>query len=207
LEIASDVDNRLDFKYLGGAKANQNLLFFGGDKSNAWKMDSFSVQADKIYLEGNLMTNSIVAKNKQGKYADDFPTDWHGGIATWDINANSVQLTNFTQRSDIRLKKDISSLNINEITEKLTQIKPVAFYWKDNSSNQNLQFGFIAQEVAPVFPNLVNIAADPQKTQSLNYNGFIPLLTVGYQEQEKKIEALTREIKELKQVVEELKND
>jgi predicted nuclease with TOPRIM domain len=49
-----------------------------------------------------------------------------------------------------------------------------------------LHFGFIANDVETLFPNLVsNAGADPEIRRGLNYEEIIPLLVLMVQEQEK----------------------
>jgi len=45
---------RFDFGFQGGASATQNMIFYGGDESNSWKMDNFTVQSSVISLAGNV---------------------------------------------------------------------------------------------------------------------------------------------------------
>jgi hypothetical protein len=45
---------RFDFGFQGGASATQNMLFHGGDASNSWKMDNFTIQSSIISLAGNV---------------------------------------------------------------------------------------------------------------------------------------------------------
>ncbi len=55
------------------------------------------------------------------------------------------------------------------------------------------QYGFIAQEVEKIYPNLVSTANDEMKTKSVNYDGFIPLLVSSIQELKKENDTLKNE--------------
>lgn len=109
----------------------------------------------------------------------------------------------------------------------LDKFHPVSYFYnrKDNSYiklPENLQYGFIAQELEKVLPELVKVQMHPVKTvgsfggintslpdiityKGINYIGMIPLLTKGIQEQQLKIDLLKLEIEKLKTEVEKLK--
>jgi hypothetical protein len=53
--------------------------------------------------------------------------------------------------SDVRLKKEINQFDEVEILDKLKLIKPKTYKWID-STDDNLQLGYIAQEVETIFP-------------------------------------------------------
>ena len=96
--------------------------------------------------------------------------------------------------SDINLKKDISLIQV-DTTDKLMNLKPSSFIFKDDSSNR-LHYGFIAQELENEYPELVQY--NPNKMynnlKSVNYLEIIPLLV-------NKIQLMQKEINELKEKV------
>ena len=57
------------------------------------------------------------------------------------------------------------------------------------------EYGFIAQDVKEVFPDLV--FEDKDGYLSINYNGLIPILVEAFKEQKKIVEIQTAEIKEM----------
>lgn len=109
------------------------------------------------------------------------------------------------QNSDIRVKDniaDIDSMAINSLT-------PVSFKWKKATTNalltsaeasdNNVHYGFIAQEVEKLYPNLVR--TDSRGVKMVNYAGLLPLIIRNLQEtdkvikeQEDIIESLFREL-------------
>ena len=98
---------------------------------------------------------------------------------------NYIRADRIYTRSDIRLKNTIEELGDNDL-DKLNKLVPKSYNFK----NDNIKhFGFIAQEVEKVFPNLVSTDNDGMK--SINYLEMIPLLL-------HKINHLERIIKELK---------
>jgi len=62
---------------------------------------------------------------------------------------------------------------------------------------KQLQYGFVAQEVEKIYPNLVTTAQDEMKTKSVNYDGFIPLLVSSVQELKKENDELRARIEKL----------
>ena len=75
-----------------------------------------------------------------------------GTLGTGLVYSNGGTLTS-TNPSDERLKDNITDLQygLNEIL----QLRPVSYDWKDDKINQCKQYGFIAQEVQEVMPELV----------------------------------------------------
>jgi hypothetical protein len=100
-----------------------------------------------------------------------------------------------TQLSDARLKRDITPINstINDIQK----INAYSYYWIDENRDRDQQIGLLAQEVEKVFPRLVK--RDAAGLLSVNYNGFVPLLIKGMQEQQQQINDLKKEIDLLKE--------
>jgi hypothetical protein len=121
---------------------------------------------------------------------NDWPVGWGGGLSTWDICANQILHSGLTNRSDRRYKNSILELRPQypDIRTRFMQLQPVSYYYNPGVSNdpQRLHFGFIANDVETLFPNLVsNAGADPEIHRGLNYEEIIPLLVLMVQEQEK----------------------
>lgn len=145
------------------------------------------------------------------------------GGAGWAIWANSWAggTTNWQGPSDERLKKDINPMQ--NALEKILMLNSVSFTWdKDRHSKiafpEGLQFGFIAQEVEKIFPNIVHEkllsgSYDPQNPASsgeiykcMDYTALIPVLTKAIQEQNVVIEQLKKQIEEQNKRIDVLEN-
>jgi len=74
---------------------------------------------------------------------------------------------------------------------------------KDPSKSQDLQLGFIAQELEKALPNLVH--TDEAGYKSVNYIGLIPLLTEAIKEQQKTLEKQAASIEKLQGELAEIK--
>jgi len=112
----------------------------------------------------------------------------------------------------------MNNLNLNkDLMSKIRQLEPISFDWNDDLNNKannpqdstgksmgkidkaffnRLQYGFSAQDVQNIFPELVY--EDNAGTLGINYQGFIPMLFVMVQDQQAKIEELNSEIQTLK---------
>ena len=90
----------------------------------------------------------------------------------------------FRQSSDKRLKENIR--DIKGSLKKVQSIRSVKFDWKDDGAKN--QFGFIAQELQAVLPEVVN--ENPDGYLGVDYSEMIPILVDAIKEQQKIIENL-----------------
>jgi hypothetical protein len=130
--------------------------------------------------EKGLMTIGI--ENDSGYLKSDNIVLWSGAGAgfvgvntkspqyTLDVNGN-VNATSYNASSDYRLKENIMSLNG---TFTVDDLNPVTYNLKSGGKQD---IGFIAHEVQEFYPFLVTGKKDGSNNQSLNYNGFIGILT------------------------------
>jgi hypothetical protein len=143
--------------------------------------------------------NGVVATNDSGSLTD-WPSGWGGGLSTWDICASGIRYSSLSQRSDIRYKENIKTVEsgLNQIN----QVRPVTFNWKKDVpfySDPQIQYGFIAQEIEKIFPDLIQ--NDNNGYKSVSYNAFTPLLVKCIQEQQQQIQSLEERIKKLEELI------
>lgn len=103
------------------------------------------------------------------------------------FDGGNAQLSGtLTQSSDARLKTNIQSLDASTSLAAINSLTPVAYDWLDPNKGGVRQYGFIAQQVAQVFPNLVSTtsatALTPDGTLGLNYIGLIAPLVEAVQQ-------------------------
>jgi len=83
--------------------------------------------------------------------------------------------TSWTTPSDSRMKDVLS--NVSNATDMLSSITPVYFTYNADS-NKKRHIGVLAQEVLPVFPDIVASNADPTAMMGVDYGAFAaPLIT------------------------------
>jgi hypothetical protein len=90
----------------------------------------------------------------------------------------------------------------------IDQIKPLKYKKFSNIKKQGNsweEYGFIAQDVNKVLPILVKEGKTSEKLLSINYTGFIPILTKAIQDQQKIIDQNQSEINQLKSELNSLK--
>ena len=113
----------------------------------------------------------------------------------------------FSSSSDLRLKKDIN--NLGSVLDRLLQLRPVSYRFKRVAESEPQTDGFIAQEVEPLFPEVVS---DVGGYKGIAYSELVPV-TVGaiqelnrkVEEKDAKLEAQEAEIQDLKQNIAQLK--
>jgi hypothetical protein len=100
-------------------------------------------------------------------------------------NGNATLAGNLIQNSDQRLKTNIRTLDASSSLAAIKALNPLSYSWIDPDKGGIPQYGFIAQDVQKVFPNLVSVTSPtpltPDGTLSLNYNGFIAPLVAAVQ--------------------------
>ncbi|MDD5290948.1 MAG: tail fiber domain-containing protein [Patescibacteria group bacterium] len=94
--------------------------------------------------------------------------------------------------SDITLKKDISSLDINDLLARVADLRPVSYQWNTDDDNAPLRFGFIAQEVELLFPDLVTTSTwgDGTQRKFLATGGLVPYIVGAVKAQQEEIKKL-----------------
>ena len=113
--------------------------------------------------------------------------------------------------SDARLKKKVKT--IDGALSTIKKLRATAYHFRtDEFPDMKLlageQYGFIAQELEKVLPNLVTNSMNPDKEKAfkrVNYTGMIPFLVSGMQEQQIIIEQQQQEIEDLEAQVSEIK--
>jgi hypothetical protein len=99
-------------------------------------------------------------------------------LVTGDLNSTS----------DERLKDNIEPIE-NALSD-VCKLEGVSFNWKDTGTKAT---GFIAQQVEPILPDLVNTNED-DGIKSVNYIGLIGHLVEAIKEQQAQIDALTAKL-------------
>lgn len=118
-------------------------------------------------------------------------------VIGYDIRAYNILCNSISYVSDRNKKENIKP--IATAPSGLYDIKSYTYNFKkekERPADDNEHFGFIAQEVEKVFPNLVSVSE--KGDYALNYTEFIPLLLTALKDQKSEIEALKQEVSNLK---------
>ena len=144
-----------------------------------------------------------------GAITDTFPTSNSGQYAGYFWGNTKVigtlTCTSLTQTSDAITKNNVQYLR-EDIGGKISQLKPISFYYNlddrlfnvaeiESPAAKQMHYGFIAQELQDVLPNIVYMGQD--SVLSINYIELIPLLVQVVQTQQQQIENLQNQVQAL----------
>ncbi|MBK7475961.1 MAG: tail fiber domain-containing protein [Haliscomenobacter sp.] len=109
----------------------------------------------------------------------------------------------YTPTSDERLKKDIQPMG--STLEAVLKLQPKRYRFLEQPSNSPETLGFLAQDVARLFPELVQHGGDGGgDVYTMDYSGFGILAIKAIQEQQQRIEQQQKTIDQLLQRIEAL---
>ena len=106
-----------------------------------------------------------------------------------DNSTGQIKANAFVCYSSQRYKKDIQILN--DPMDVLNKINGVSFKWKDTD---RLDYGFIAEDVGKVLPNIVAWENNKKDAQGMDYLKIISFLVEATKKQQKEIDELKREL-------------
>jgi hypothetical protein len=101
----------------------------------------------------------------------------------------------FVTSSDRRLKRDIA--RFDDVLERVMQLQPSSYYYKDVIDPERRAWGFIAQEVEKIFPEII-YQGDSYK--ALAYDDFAILSIKAIQEQQELIKDLQEQAEEAQEL-------
>ena len=98
---------------------------------------------------------------------------------------------NYFSLSDLRLKQDVSPLG--GVLDRVLQLRPVSYLFRGAAEGTPRTLGLIAQEVEPLFPEVVGELAG---TKSLAYSELVPVTIRAIQELDRKVNSENAELRE-----------
>ena len=144
--------------------------------------------------------NTIVFTGSEFYPLSGYPTLGNSGTPWYQLYAAQAYFySDPVILSDINLKTNIQ--DITSVKANIGLLRPVTYNFKSESNifkfqtYNNLQYGFIAQEVKEIFPDLVITMEDG--TLAIRYNALIPVLVQAIKEQQAEINDLTKRISDL----------
>ena len=200
LASASPVSAQLIIRNSGHAESGTNPIVNDSDMVTTLKIfgDSILGSAGRItfgdsayvYIgeKGTDNTNKLFLYGKKGVYMSIAQPDVPTTIAYYDADVDDnfnfnfdVTVPTMYMQSDERYKENIEP--VGEVLPSLRNLQPVTYNLKSRKSdgtmrhsanNGSERYGFIAQNVKDVFPELVH--ADNNGYLSVDYIGLIPIL-------------------------------
>jgi FtsZ-binding cell division protein ZapB len=161
--------------------------------------------SQKLEVNGNIQISS----NGYGIWLRDETTvnNWqvhsHGDVLRmWN---GSVETIVGTQISSRRWKDNIKPLE--SMLEKINQLQGVTFTWKTGYGKGGNDFGFIAEEVGKVFPELVTYEKNGVDAVALNYPVMSAIAIEGIKELSKKNTLMEHQIASQQQQIETFKTE
>jgi hypothetical protein len=129
---------------------------------------------------------------------------------TLHVNGSVAGTSAYANLSDERFKTDI--VPITGALDKVLELQGITFNW-DNSPDPDLNvdnrnhFGFSAQDIEKILPQVVNTAADKMKTKSVAYGDVVPVLVEAIKEQQQQIESARQENIQLKSELQSIRDE
>jgi len=165
-----------------------------------------SLPAWSIDLGGNINTTTVSdaftvgRKPNGGSWANFFSISSSGtasfsSLGTGTVYSNGSTLTN-TNPSDIRLKNTVNTFQYG--LKEIMQLQPKSFYYNSDSTKSNLKYGFIAQDVLKIMPDMVRKISKGSDYLGLETEDINVASVKAIQEMEQQIIELQKQVAELK---------
>jgi len=147
-----------------------------------------STGSNNIYVgsQGVSSDNNVIRIGTQGTGSGQQNAAYMAGVYTSTVSGVPVYVTSNGQlgvlSSSRRFKQDIR--NIGDSSDNLMRLRPVSFFYKQEYANgpQTLQYGLIAEEVAKVYPELVEFSENGEP-YTVRYNLLISMMLNELQKQ------------------------
>jgi len=152
--------------------------------------------ADHLVISGSaagtrlLGTNISIPSGNLGVRINGDANITHGiTLPDTSAPAGQVKANAFVSYSSIRFKENIEPLG--SALDTVSKLQGVSYRWKDTGKED---FGFIAEEVGKVLPEIVEWNVDPQYANTMDYTRIISFLVEAVKEQQKKIDLLSEKL-------------
>lgn len=103
------------------------------------------------------------------------------------VRKASFRIAAITPSSSRRFKKDINLLDY-DVSNNLYKLQPVSFYYKDDDNGNTKRYGFIAEDVYEIMPELVDM--DKGECSALYHNSILTLAVAEIQKLRKELDDL-----------------
>jgi hypothetical protein len=114
------------------------------------------------------------------------------------VRLTATNSQSWSSVSDERYKKNIETMNEIEAMNKVMNGRGVYYNYLSDKDEAQRKVGFIAQELAEILPEVVDIPENPEELYTVRYQEVYPLLVQA-------LKGASKEVKELKAKLQELK--
>ncbi len=167
---------------VAGTFTTLNATTLSGDGSALTDLDASNITS------GTLDNNHLNDTGPGAAIYGSTPTDYISSIEL-DDKGRVVNVTAGVPASDQRLKEDLKK--IESSLPQVLRLVPYQYQWKDHK-HAGPSYGLIAQELAEIYPELVEERSDGYL--GISYLELIPFLIKAIQEQQGQIESLKRDL-------------
>jgi hypothetical protein len=147
------------------------LAIFGNNVAGAIK--------GYLYIGSSAGLDWLVGKDNSGAGDYRFNISLYTGEQRMTLYTNGNYAFAGSNVSDIRLKSNINTISLNALN-KVSQLVPKSYYMTDNPDQ--IRYGFIAQEVKNILPDLISGTEGEKEYLGLDYNGILALTVKSIQE-------------------------
>jgi len=148
------------------------------------KMDNRGA-APSLYISNNGSNPFIILNNGNTGIGMSNPS------VALDVTGDIEYTGTITDVSDERLKDQITTITGEQALSIITSMQAKSFIMRDSGKKE---YGYIAQEILPIFPDAVSIIDPETGYLGLNYISFIPLATESIKQLNLKVEVLDSDI-------------
>ena len=157
-EVITSADGRERFRFINNGSTDiygKHMRMFVNNSPQ------LLLSADNYVYCTALGYSGLVSNRSYWGHDPWFYTSSYNFTTSFKSQSSILTGTFFITSSDERIKKDITDLDDRECLNKLLALKPKKYKYKDtHTRGDNMAYGFIAQEVEEVVPDLVKTTPD-----------------------------------------------
>lgn len=151
-----------------------------------------------VFNPNNSVTNFRMRGNINESYVTLAPVLTNTiDLGSTSLRWRTIYSNNVLNTSDLRLKKNITSID-DSVLSKILKLDATSYYYITDEPESQKTLGFIAQEVEKIDPDWVVPPSNEEGHYLINYDNFTVLAIKAIQEQQEIISSLQQEIKDIK---------